>query len=85
VTGTFFNPNIHPYEEHERRYASLLDYAARSELELIGEVFNLLNEENFWSSEDRLVESDGTINPDFNEVTNAGLPRRYQLGAKLRF
>ena len=55
------------------------------ELELIGEVFNLLNEENFWSSEYILVESNGAINPDFNEVTNAGLPRRYQIGAKLRF
>ena len=55
------------------------------ELEFIGEVFNVLDEENFWSSTDRLVESDGTINPDFNEITNAGLPRRYQLGAKLRF
>jgi hypothetical protein len=37
VAGTFFNPNIHPLEEHDRRYASLLDYARRSEIELVGE------------------------------------------------
>ena len=37
VAGTFFNPNIHPCEEHERRYTSLLDYARSIDFELVGE------------------------------------------------
>lgn len=37
VTGTFFNPNIHPYNEHQRRYETLMEYASAIELPLIGE------------------------------------------------
>ena len=37
ITGAFFNPNIHPFSEHQRRYDTLLAYASRIELPLIGE------------------------------------------------
>lgn len=37
VAGTFFNPNIHPYSEHQRRYETLLEYARAIELPLVGE------------------------------------------------
>lgn len=37
VTGTFFNPNIHPYHEHQRRLETLLEYARAIDLPLIGE------------------------------------------------
>lgn len=37
ITGTFFNPNIHPYVEHQRRYDTLLTYAETIGLPLIGE------------------------------------------------
>lgn len=37
LTGTFFNPNIQPYAEHRRRYDTLLGYAGKIELPLIGE------------------------------------------------
>lgn len=37
VTGTFFNPNIHPYSEHQRRYDTLITYAGKVGLELVGE------------------------------------------------
>jgi outer membrane receptor protein involved in Fe transport len=88
--GVYYHYPRNSFKQPDRKNIDMrLSWTARFggdfELELIGEVFNLLNNDNFWSSEDRLVESDGTINPDFNEVTNAGLPRRYQLGAKLRF
>jgi predicted adenine nucleotide alpha hydrolase (AANH) superfamily ATPase len=36
VTGTFFNPNIHPYSEHQKRYDTLLAYAGRVDLPLMG-------------------------------------------------
>jgi predicted adenine nucleotide alpha hydrolase (AANH) superfamily ATPase len=37
LTGVFFNPNIHPYAEHRRRHDTLLGYANRIGLPLIGE------------------------------------------------
>ncbi len=37
VTGTFFNPNIHPFAEHHRRYDTLLAYASKLRLPLVGE------------------------------------------------
>jgi predicted adenine nucleotide alpha hydrolase (AANH) superfamily ATPase len=37
ITGTFFNPNIHPYVEHQRRYDTLLAYADGIKLPLFGE------------------------------------------------
>ncbi|MHB9111254.1 MAG: epoxyqueuosine reductase QueH [Thermoleophilia bacterium] len=37
LTGVFFNPNIHPFIEHQRRYDTLLDHAGRIGLPLIGE------------------------------------------------
>jgi len=37
VTGTFFNPNIHPFGEHQRRYDTLLGYASKIDLPLMGE------------------------------------------------
>ena len=39
VTGVFFNPNIHPFSEHQRRYETLLDYAGRIALPLTGEPY----------------------------------------------
>lgn len=37
ITGVFFNPNIHPFEEHQRRYETLEGYAAGIGLPLTGE------------------------------------------------
>jgi predicted adenine nucleotide alpha hydrolase (AANH) superfamily ATPase len=37
VTGFWYNPNIHPYSEHERRRETLLDYAEQIELPMIWE------------------------------------------------
>jgi len=35
VTGFFFNHNIHPYQEFQRRLETVRDYAARVSLEMI--------------------------------------------------
>ncbi len=35
VTGFFFNHNIHPFQEFQRRLATVKDYASRVELEVI--------------------------------------------------
>lgn len=35
IQGYFFNPNIHPYQEYERRLATLQEYAAQTGLPLL--------------------------------------------------
>jgi len=35
VTGLFYNPNIHPYQEYERRLTTLKDYAEKVFLNVI--------------------------------------------------
>lgn len=37
IAGSFFNPNIHPLIEHQRRYETLLRYAGEIGLPLTGE------------------------------------------------
>ncbi len=37
VTGYWFNPNIHPFSEHEKRRQCLADYASRIRLPMIWE------------------------------------------------
>jgi hypothetical protein len=37
VTGVFFNPNIHPSTEHQRRHDTLVAYAGQTGLPLLGE------------------------------------------------
>jgi len=55
------------------------------ELELIGEVFNVMNNDNWITTETDLVNSDGSLDEDFGELDIPGNPRRYQLGVKFRF
>jgi outer membrane receptor protein involved in Fe transport len=55
------------------------------ELELIGEVFNVTNAANWYTTNKELVSRYGEINDDFGELNRVGKPRRYQLGAKFRF
>ncbi len=35
VSGFFFNPNIHPYQEYRRRLDTVHEYAARTKLDVI--------------------------------------------------
>lgn len=37
VSGLFYNPNIHPWKERERRLESLRDYASDADMELLVE------------------------------------------------
>ena len=65
------------------RLSYVFDLGSRYDLELIGEVFNALNADNFDSFEDEIY--DGEVNPDFGEPLSAGQPRSYQLGIRFRF
>ncbi|MGB5218488.1 MAG: epoxyqueuosine reductase QueH [Smithella sp.] len=35
ITGVFYNPNIHPYQEYQRRCQTLIDYADKTFLNII--------------------------------------------------
>ena len=55
VTGYFYNPNIHPYREYEKRKNTLKEYARISDLEVIFDDRNdlelFLNRTHPWGSE----------------------------------
>jgi hypothetical protein len=58
----------------------------QGELELIGEVFNLTNEANWYNAGNQvLVGRNGSLIPTFGEFDSVGSPRRFQLGARVRF
>ncbi len=56
-----------------------------NELELIADIFNVTDEDN-WVTFDNLLTRDGEIiNPDYGEDDDPGAPRSYQLGVRFRF
>ena len=65
------------------RLGYVFNIGERYDLELIGEVFNALNSDNFRSFEDEIW--DGEVNPDFGEAQSAGQPRSFQLGIRFRW
>ena len=54
VTGFFYNPNIHPYTEMEKRRQVAADYAAKENLEIICGKYNI---ESFFKNIARNVET----------------------------
>ncbi len=58
--------------------------AGRHEIELIGEAFNLLDEDNFSTFDVRFADG-GELNPAFGEPIAALPPQSFQLGARYRF
>ena len=54
-------------------------------LELIFDCFNVLDEANWWTTNDTLVDRYGNVNDYFGELDQVGDPRSYQLGLKFSF
>jgi hypothetical protein len=85
----FHNTNI--------RLSKTLRLGKEIEAELLGEVFNLFDNDNLWVGSWRQTLSEGcdstgdggwlpcTVIDDFGTAEIPGQPRRYQLGLKLRF
>ena len=67
------------------RLSKIFRFGRDLELEIIGEVFNVTNEENWYGAETELVNRYGEIQDDFGESRYPGDPRGYQLGLKFRF
>ena len=67
------------------RLSKIFRFGRDLELEIIGEVFNVTNEDNWYGAESELVNRYGEIQDDFGEALYPGDPRGYQLGLKFRF
>ena len=80
--NTFRQPD---FKTLDLRLSWTARFGRNLELELIGEVFNVLGADNYYTTEFDLVNSDGSFDEDFGELNEAGSPRRYQFGAKFRF
>jgi len=78
------------YRNLDLRVAKTFRLMGDFELEIIAEVFNVLDNENWTTTEDTLVidewwSGNTYLNPDFGAKTDSGNPRQYQLGLKFRF
>ena len=80
--NTFSQPD---YKNLDLRLSWTARLGGRFELELIGEVFNVTDEANWWTTNDTLVDRYGNIIDDFGELDQVGEPRSYQVGAKFSF
>jgi len=67
------------------RLSKAFSFGADLELELIGEIFNVFDNENWYTGRTTLVDDLGNVNEDFNTPSSPGDPRQYQLGLKFRF
>ncbi len=82
------------YHNVDMRLSKTFKLFDNFELELIAEVFNVFDNENWYSSRDELVNRYGEIDPTFGLVKDPetgdvigspGSPRQYQVGMKFRF
>ncbi len=82
------------YHNVDMRLSKIFRLWGDYEVEVIGEVFNLFDNENWYTSRTELVDRNGNINPQFGLVKDPatgdvigspGQPRQYQVGAKFRF
>jgi outer membrane receptor protein involved in Fe transport len=73
------------YENLDMRLSWSARLGGNVEFELIAEAFNLTKAANRYTTRFELIDRNGEIDDSFGELNRVGKPRRYQLGAKLRF
>lgn len=88
--GVFFHYSRNTFrQDYNRRFdlrlAKTFRLGADYELELIGEIFNVTDEENWITFSDELVDRNGNVRDDFGDQDKSGEPRQYQVGVKFRF
>lgn len=72
------------YRNLDLRLSKVFRFGGDLELEIIGEVFNVTNEDNMWTTRTELID-EGEFDDRFGDLNQAGEPRGYQLGLKFRF
>jgi hypothetical protein len=73
------------YQTLDLRLSKGFRFGSDFALELIFDCFNVLDEANWWTTNDTLVDRYGDINDYFGELDQVGDPRSYQLGLKFSF
>ncbi len=73
------------FHKVDMRFSKTFKLFGDYELELIAEVFNLFDNENWRTTRTELVNRYGEIRDDFGAKTDPGDPRQYQVGLKFRF
>ncbi len=80
--NTFNQPWVY---NMDLRLSKTFSFGNSMGLELMAEVFNVFNNDNWRTTEDTLVNWAGEIDEDFGEKDRAGSPRQVQAGVKFSF
>ncbi len=67
------------------RVSKIFRFGGQYQVEVMLDVFNLFNNENWYTTNTQLVDRYGNIRDDFGELTRSGDPRSFQLGARFRW
>ncbi len=73
------------YRNLDLRLSKIFSFGRNLEFEIMFDMFNVTNEDNWYTTNDSLVSRYGDIEDDFGELNRVGQPRSYQIGARLRF
>ncbi len=73
------------YRRVDLRLAKTFRIWGDYEVQILGEVFNLFDNENWRTTQTQLVDRHGNIRSDFGEKSDPGDPRQYQVGLKIKF
>ncbi len=67
------------------RVSKIFRFGGQYQVEVMLDVFNLFNNENWYTTNTQLVDYYGNIREDFGELNRSGDPRSFQLGARFRW
>ncbi|MCD4748351.1 MAG: TonB-dependent receptor [Thermoanaerobaculales bacterium] len=73
------------YRKMDLRLSKIFNFGSDYSLELMLDFFNVTNEDNWWTTNNSLVNRYGEIEDDFGELNRVGDPRAYQFGVRFRF
>ena len=67
------------------RVSKIFRFASRYNFEIMLDIFNLLDNENWYTTNTQLVDRYGNVRDDFGEKRHSGDPRQFQLGVRFRW
>jgi hypothetical protein len=73
------------YHNVDLRVSKIFRFAKRYQFEVMLDIFNLLDNENWYTTNTQLVDRYGNIRSDFGEKRHSGDPRQFQLGVRFRW
>ncbi len=73
------------YHNMDLRVSKIFRFASRYQVEVMLDIFNLFDNENWYTTNTQLVGRDGDIRSNFGKLNHSGNPRQFQLGARFRW